>query len=238
MPSSIRKSSSATASLARSGGDNVTARSDPGGHDGRTYALAFGLLAVAGAVDAIGFLHFHTFYVSFMSGNTTRVALALAQTDWSLATQGAMVIAAFVVGVVAGELLIGAAAQRRPLAMVVEAVTVLLAAGFGSGLTSSVLLALAMGMQNALILRAEGVGMALTYVTGTLVHVGRGIAAVLAGRRGWNPIWPYAGMLLALTLGAVAGTAAMRWGEANALIAIAMCLTILTIPARQRRKER
>jgi hypothetical protein len=30
----------------------------------------------------------------------------------------------------------------------------------------------------------------------------------------------------------------MRMGEANALIAMAMCLMILTIPARQSRKEK
>lgn len=216
----------------------MTAGSDPGGHDSRAYALAFALLAVAGAVDAIGFLHFHTFYVSFMSGNSTRVAVALGETDWSLAGQGAMVIAAFVVGVVTGELLTGTSSRRRPLTLTTEAVLVLLAAGFGSGLTSSILLALAMGMHNSLMLRAEGVGVALTYVTGTLVHVGRGVAAMLTGRRGREPIRPYAGMWLALTLGALAGTAAMRWGEANALIAMATCLTILTIPARQRRKER
>ena len=216
----------------------MTTRSDPGENDRRAYALAFALLAVAGAVDAIGFLHFRTFYVSFMSGNTTRVAVALGQTDLSLAMQGAIMIVAFVVGVVAGELLTGTASRRRPLTLTTEAVLALLAAGFESGLTSSILLALAMGMHNSLMLRLEGVGVALTYVTGTLVHVGQGIAAVLSGRRGRDPIWPYAGMWLSLTLGAVAGTAAMRRGEANALIAIAICLTILTIPARQRRKER
>ncbi len=216
----------------------MTTRSDPGENDRRACALAFALLAVAGAVDAVGFLHFRTFYVSFMSGNTTRVAVALGQTDWSLAMQGAIVIAGFVVGVVAGDLVTGTASRRRPLTLTTEAVLVLLAAGFGSGLTSSILLALAMGMHNSLMLRVEGVGVALTYVTGTLVHVGHGIAAVLAGRRGRDPIWPYAGMWLFLTLGAVAGTASMRWGEASALIAIAICLTILTIPARQRRKEK
>ncbi len=216
----------------------MTTRSDPGENDRCAYALAFALLAVAGAVDAIGFLHFRTFYVSFMSGNTTQAAVALGQTDWSLATQGTMIIAAFVVGVVAGDLVTGTSSRRRPLTLTTEAVLVLLAAGFGPGLTSSILLALAMGMHNSLMLRVEGVGVALTYVTGTLVHVGRGIAALLAGRRGRDPIWPYVGMCLALTLGAVAGTASRRWGEANALIAIAICLTILTIPARQRRKEK
>jgi uncharacterized membrane protein YoaK (UPF0700 family) len=42
----------------------------------RRYGYALALIGVAGAVDAIGFLHFRSFYVSFMSGN-------VAATQWS-----------------------------------------------------------------------------------------------------------------------------------------------------------
>ena len=44
----------------------------------RNTILACALSALAGYVDAIGFLHLNGMYVAFMSGNSTRLGVSLA----------------------------------------------------------------------------------------------------------------------------------------------------------------
>ena len=52
-----------------------------------------------------------------------------------------------------------------------------------------------MGVQNAAVHKAEGISVALTYVTGTLVHVGRGIAKALRGEAPWHAVLPFVGLV-------------------------------------------
>lgn len=47
-------------------------------HDKKVWPLAIALAALAGYVDAIGFLRLGGFFVSFMSGNSTRLAVGIA----------------------------------------------------------------------------------------------------------------------------------------------------------------
>jgi uncharacterized membrane protein YoaK (UPF0700 family) len=47
--------------------------------NGPTKALAIGLAALAGYIDAIAYIETGGFFVSFMSGNTTRFGVGLAQ---------------------------------------------------------------------------------------------------------------------------------------------------------------
>ncbi len=195
----------------------------------RRYAAALVLAAIAGAVDAIGFLHFHTFYVSFMSGDTTRMAVALAEADFGLAMRGGAIIACFLAGVVAGDLLTGEPPRRRQATLLVEATLLLAAALLGAGIGSSLLLAFAMGMHNALVLRAESIGVALTYVTGTLVHVGRAVAARLAARKAPPALWPFVGLWIALAGGATAGAAGSIVGERWALMGVAAILVLAAL---------
>ena len=48
-------------------------------YDSRRWFLAACLAALAGYVDAIGFLKLGGLFVSFMSGNSTRLAVGLAE---------------------------------------------------------------------------------------------------------------------------------------------------------------
>ncbi|HAL05769.1 MAG TPA: hypothetical protein DCP26_00205, partial [Brevundimonas sp.] len=57
--------------------------------------LALLLAALAGYVDSLGFLHLGGVFVSFMSGNSTRLAVSLAEGRWQAAGAVAGVLALF-----------------------------------------------------------------------------------------------------------------------------------------------
>jgi uncharacterized membrane protein YoaK (UPF0700 family) len=191
------------------------------------FVWALLLLGIAGAVDAVGFLHLAGLFVSFMSGNTTQVAVALAEGDARGAAMIAAIIAAFVLGVVAGDLIAGEPPRRAGYVLLLEAIVLVLAWRFPVG--AGPLLAGAMGMHNALVLRAERVGVALTYVTGTLVHLGRSVAARLARREHHDAGWPYALMWSALLLGGIGGTAGYRMAGHEMMLALAAIIALAGI---------
>ena len=63
--------------------------------------LAFALAALAGFVDASGYLSADRYFVSFMSGNTTRLGVELAIAPMQ-ALIPLLLIACFVAGVIGG----------------------------------------------------------------------------------------------------------------------------------------
>jgi uncharacterized membrane protein YoaK (UPF0700 family) len=180
----------------------------------RNIALACALSALAGYVDAIGFLHLGGLFVSFMSGNSTRMGVSLAEGQWSSALESLGLIALFVVGAAAGSLIVlGHGTNRQPWVLLAEAL--LLAAGalahaFGLSNVAVGAIVLAMGLENAVFQIRGGGGLGLTYVTGALVKVGQLAAAALRGgaRFGWAPnllLWA------ALVAGSLCGAAAYHW---------------------------
>ncbi|WP_328812546.1 YoaK family protein [Rhodococcus sp. NBC_00297] len=180
-------------------------------HDRRRDAhVALGLAAVAGFVDAVGFLALGGFFVSFMTGNTTRAAVELTAGHLGAASVGLVVIVSFVGGVVTGSL-VGDLAGRRRKTVVLLLVAVLLAAagvvhlGGGATLVSALIVAAAMGAENAVFERDGGIS--LTYMTGTLVTMARTIAARIHGRSSESWVRPLL-MWAALAGGAILGAAA------------------------------
>ena len=49
--------------------------------------FAIALATLAGCADSIGFLEFSQLFMSFMSGNTTRFGVAVANGDWENVTR-------------------------------------------------------------------------------------------------------------------------------------------------------
>jgi uncharacterized membrane protein YoaK (UPF0700 family) len=87
--------------------------------------LAIAAAALAGFVDAAGFLAADRYFVSFMSGNTTRLGVDLI-TAPRAALVPALLLAGFVCGVTGGAVLATrAGARRKPV--VLSAVALLLA---------------------------------------------------------------------------------------------------------------
>jgi hypothetical protein len=78
----------------------------------RNVLLACALSALAGYVDGIGFLHLGGLFVSFMSGNSTRMGVSLAEGHWSNVLAAFGLVALFVVGAAAGSLMVLGTARR------------------------------------------------------------------------------------------------------------------------------
>src|SRR3982074_2099714 len=88
----------------------------------RDGALACALSALAGYVDGIGFIHLGGLFVSFMSGNSTRMGVSLADGHWHDAAQALGLIALFVTGAALGSLIVlGRGANRQPWILLAEA---------------------------------------------------------------------------------------------------------------------
>jgi uncharacterized membrane protein YoaK (UPF0700 family) len=180
----------------------------------RNIALACALSALAGYVDGIGYLHLGGLFVSFMSGNSTRMAVSLAAGHFASAAEALGLIVLFVFGAACGSLIVlGRGIHRQPWLLAVEAL-LLIAAGLahtiGFDRLAISIIVLAMGLENAVFQIEGGGGLGLTYVTGALVKVGQLIAAALTGgaRFGWLPnllLWA------ALVAGGVLGALAYHW---------------------------
>jgi uncharacterized membrane protein YoaK (UPF0700 family) len=177
-------------------------------YQGRHRLLAVGLAMLAGFVDALGFLTLGGMFVSFMSGNSTSMAVSFALHGQGGLTAAALIVA-FVGGVMAGAL-VGRAAGRWRKQIVLGMVTLLLLltstlALIGiAPLALTLLMAFAMGIANDVFQRAGEVSIGVTYMTGTLVKFGQALATALTGGApfGWLPhllLW------LGLVAGAIAG---------------------------------
>ena len=180
----------------------------------RNIGLACALSALAGYVDGIGFLHLGGLFVSFMSGNSTRMGVSLADGEWRPAASALGLIVLFVIGAAAGSLIVlGRGVHRQPWILAAEAALLAIAGlchAFGLPDAAVAAIVMAMGMENAVFQIHGGAGLGLTYVTGALVKVGQLIASALTGGEpfGWVPnllLWA------ALVIGSVCGALAYHW---------------------------
>lgn len=205
--------------------------------------LAIGASALAGYVDAIGFLSLEGFFVSFMSGNTTRLAVGVAGIPAEALVAGRLILA-FLAGVILGSLIGRLGGWRRqPMILVLVALLIALGAAagaWGAPAIATLLVAAAMGAENTTFERDGEVAIGLTYMTGTLVKLGQRIARALTGgpRMDWLP---YALLWLGLAGGAITG--AMLWPHiglgglwAAAAWAVALAAGSLAIARRDSRQ--
>jgi uncharacterized membrane protein YoaK (UPF0700 family) len=201
----------------------------------RNISLACALSALAGYVDAIGFLHLGGLYVSFMSGNSTRMGVSLAEGQWVAAAQSLGLIVLFVIGAAVGSLIVlGRGVHRQPWVLLAEALLLVAAAlcyAFGLSNAAVAAIVLAMGLENAVFQIDGGAGLGLTYVTGALVKVGQLAAAALTGGARWGWLTNLA-LWAALVAGCVGGALAYHWINLAAIwFAAAAALALSAIVA-------
>ena len=127
----------------------------------------YGRKAEAAILPLYGLAKLHNVHVSFVSGNTTMLGIALGQQDWARAGLIAGILRLFVSGAAAGAVIDNL-----------------------SGLH-----VLAIGALNVAINRIGGEAISLTYVTSAFVKFGQGPSLALCGRargRKWTvqaPMW-------------------------------------------------
>jgi uncharacterized membrane protein YoaK (UPF0700 family) len=190
----------------------------------REILLAVCLSGVAGFVDAIGFVHLSGYFLSFMSGNTTRMSAGGAMAHWVAAGKAAGLIGMFTLGV-----MVGAVVARHPR----ERVAVLIATSGTLGLGAVVsrwtdvggllIAAAAMGLMNAVFQRSGEVSVGVTYMTGALVKAGQRFVDSLFGGPRWAWV-RYAVLWGGLATGAVTG--AMTY---HAIGLIALWIAVITV---------
>lgn len=198
---------------------------------GTALAIAATISFLAGMTDAIGLLSVGDF-VSFMSGNTTRAAIALGHGDFAAALLLLGALAAFVGGNALGVII----AARRGVVGVLSTVSLvlMLSAGLHPFMPPPSYfygVVLSMGLVNATVEHIEGLPIGLTYVTGALSRFGRGLGRWFLGstNRQWLvQILPWLGMFS----GAVTGAVLQRhFGAASlwASFALSTGLTLVTV---------
>jgi uncharacterized membrane protein YoaK (UPF0700 family) len=201
----------------------------------RNILLACALSALAGYVDAVGFLHLGGLFVSFMSGNSTRMGVSLAEGHWQNAAAAFGLIVLFVTGAAAGSLIVlGRGANRQPFVLLAEAVLLAASAlcyAFDLQNAAVAAMVLAMGPENAVFQIQGGAGLGLTYVTGALVKVGQFAAKALTGGARWA--WaPNLLLWAALVTGSLCGALAYHWINLAAIwFAAAVALALSAVVA-------
>jgi uncharacterized membrane protein YoaK (UPF0700 family) len=205
------------------------------------YVFAMCLSALAGCVDAIGFLALGGYFISFMSGNSTQLAVGLATGEGAAVLQLSGIVFLFVMGTMLGTLVRHFSKAISPVAMVLSLVTLLLNCAalsheMGWSLLTIGFMTMAMGAENAVFQRNGDVVVGLTYMTGTLVKVGQRLANVLLG--GDKFAWvPYLLLWLGLIAGGTAGTLLFYFIGLHSLwvaVAWAGCLTVTAMLLRHR----
>ena len=201
-------------------------------YDRPLIAAAIGLAALAGFVDALGFVGLGGFFVSFMSGNMTRLGVALGAGETATAMRGGALILTFLLGVIGGTLIAHAAAGWRKPAVLAAVSLILTVAALchqaARDPAALFLLAAAMGVENGTFQRDGEVTIGLTYMTGTLVRFGQRVALALTGGERWAWL-PHLLLWLGFLAGVIAGATAYRQTGLDALWIAAAAAAGLTL---------
>ena len=209
-------------------------------HDTQSQHLAIGLAALAGFTDALGFLSLGGFFVSFMSGNSTRFAVGLSEKiSWSYALVPLGIILLFVCGVMLGRFVRSYCVLRPATAilsfMAVILMVAALASEMGLAIIAAPLMAVAMGAANNVFVRDGEVAVGVTYMTGTLVKFGQRLAGHLMGEA--DSDWmPYLLLWVGLAAGAIIGALSYHWVGLHATWIVALFCGILAFRASKSEK--
>ncbi|MGO4200905.1 YoaK family protein [Rhodococcus sp. TAF43] len=199
--------------------------------------VAVFLSGLAGFVDAMGFIMLGGFFVSFMSGNSTKLSVSAADGLVTTALTGAGIVALFVVGVMIGSVT-GRRFGIRHRSAVLTLVTMLLilaATAHLAGWTPVAisLMITAMGAENTTFEREGEVSISLTYMTGSLVKMGQRLVTAFSGGDRWGWVRHFL-LWAAMVVGAFLGATAHRLVGLEALWFAALWGGILAVVIARR----
>ncbi|QGU05247.1 YoaK family protein [Corynebacterium comes] len=198
--------------------------------------LAVSFAFIAGFVDSIGFLFLGGVFLSFMSGNTTRIATSAVEGNADLAVLAGSAVAFFLLGVMEGALVRRLAKRRVRPDRVREVVMVNMCVLFSiasllvlldAPRIAIIVASLGIGAMNSIFEREGEVSIALTYMTGTLVKMGQRFVDAFFG--GPHSAWlGHLKMWAGLTLGAFTGAVVYGYLGIASLIPVALLTWAIT----------
>ncbi|GAA2032013.1 YoaK family protein [Yaniella flava] len=225
----------------------------------RQQFVATGLTANAGFVDGLFFIHLGGYFVSFMSGNSTRAAADLAQGDFSGWLAASLLIVGFLIGVMLSSFAVRFGPQRfhppaesllseqiTPHGSAVWTAYILMLLGGTTAMIPTTemvapfIVASATGAINGTFTRRGEVTVGLTYMTGTLVKMGQSLASAIALRSSvyLSRFLRYLILWLAIAIGAlVGGWAYLEFGLAAIWLSV-LAMTGLVVAVTWRAAKR
>lgn len=156
--------------------------------------LALLLALVAGFADAVGYLALHQVFTAHMTGNTTKLGIALGDGSFSAAYPLAAAVLGFVTGVGAGTLIVDGG--RRWAALLAEAALIAAFMVYGATVLRHgrapdhagggfyvllTLLTVSLGVQSAALTQVNGATVRTSYISGVLTNLGQAGARRLRG---------------------------------------------------------
>jgi len=159
--------------------------------------LAIALAAVAGFVDVVGYLTLHHLFTAHMTGNTSKLGVALGHGDLSAALPLAVVPFLFMAGIAAGTTCV--VAGRRWAALALQAALVAAYMAYGSTVVRhgtvpdhtasgfyalAALATVALGLQTAALTEVHGATVRTSYISGVLTNIAQAGVRRIAGRGG------------------------------------------------------
>ncbi len=182
----------------------------------RKMMLALFLSGLSGFIDILGLFGIGGMFLSFMSGNSTRMAFFLAEGDFHQALPYLLLICGFVFGALVGDLIKSFWRKQKLLLILIIEVGLLLTSFLmiSYNLTdewSYLPLTLAMGIQNTIQIEVDDKIIGRTFFSGVLHSLGVSISQALQKKKSWRS----AGIDFAIWLVAVSGAFLAGWLQPN-----------------------
>jgi uncharacterized membrane protein YoaK (UPF0700 family) len=190
------------------------------------------LAGIAGYVDAICYLRLGGAFAANMTGNLVEVGLAAAQGQWRLAIWCALLLVAFVAGVLAARLVLRTHHSAR-ISLLLEAAIILVAASGHLGVMAVPVLAAAMALQNEAVTHGI-VALNVGFITGDLQRVGERLISGTPGepRKRDTRVPLLLTILVFYAAGAAIGALAAVWGATALILPAAVLAGAALLPDR------
>lgn len=175
--------------------------------------LALALAGVAGFVDVVGYLTLHHLFSAHMTGNTSKLGVALGHGSLHAAAPMAVALVLFAAGIAVGTVLVDTGRPAAALALQAVLIAAFMAVVGGGSHPYYLLEACstaALGLQTAALTHVGGATIRTSYVSGVLTNLMQGLVRRLRGERAGHPLALLAGILAAYLVGATAGSLTLR----------------------------
>jgi uncharacterized membrane protein YoaK (UPF0700 family) len=209
--------------------------------------VAIALGAVAGFVDAVGFIVLFGLFTANQSGNAARLGVDIGEGDLPAALTRGVPVLVFLVGVTVA---VAFADARREQSRADLAPLLMVEAGFvlsfmvagtklrdDGALTAqstafyvlAAILVLAMALQNAALRRVAGVAVHTTFVTGMLTNLAEDLAALRHDPPARARALVHGGVVVAYVTGAAVGAALEAQWELWCLVVPVVALVLIAV---------